>query len=376
MKKLSAMRYIVNHKRRVLVIAVTVAISFYLMSAVMYIVTKNEIIIQDFFTDMSVVQQAKVNPGAFEKKNYSNHLEIRKHQQSNLHNYENLVQRIKNDPEVEDAFFSSYFCIDVHYEFADLDYYVPLVSSNEVNKLAERFGTGISEGKMPDTPGEIAASRKLLSNINKEIGDVFNENKKQYKIVGVADIDGYTAFGCKYDDVVNYQILIFSDIKDVRLLLKKNGIEDTAYINVIADYETRSRYLKETIEKFNTISNIMYIIVTIISAGVLLIVYLQYLYDRYSEWCLYYSLGFSLNDIYMTANRELLFTFVTGILLGLLLFCQEFFSELKSVTEYINIKNLMQILSVFVLVFGLFQIAVRYRLKIIKAIDITEEELY
>lgn len=385
MQKLSAIRYIIHHKRKVAVLVATLALSFYLMFGMSYSLLKKEKIIHDSFMDMSDrVQLVQIGVGAFDNTDCRNIIEKRKILKKNKPNYENLVQRLKDAPEAEDAFLSSVLNLKLCIKLIDYDYYVPLVSTDNVNTLAERFDTGISEGKMPDTPGEIAVSRNFLLVMEKKVGDKFSEYDKDYKISGVVDFDGYIAFGCKYDDDLNYSnddlnysILILSDIDDVEPLLERNGITDRKDIKVLEDHKTCSMFLKERIKKINAFSNFINYFVIIVSAIVLVIVYLQYLNDRYSEWCLYYSLGFSVHEIYRTVTHELLLTFIAGLLLGRILTMFEWFFELKNETGYYPvIQSVMKTLSVFVLIFGLFQIAVRYILKKIKTVDAVNDELY
>ncbi len=378
MQKLSAMRYIINHKARIMVLVVTIALSVYIMTVVSYTLIVNEMMIRDAFMDMSdKIQQVEISPDYFDNKTDNSHFEKWEHLRANKQNYEKLAEKIQNDSEVEDAFLSSYVHIFMTSELNDIDFYIPLVSPDEVSILADRFDTKILNGKMPENPGEVVVSKKILLNQKKKTGDLLDDHNSQYKIVGEVDFDGYLAFGCKYDDSKFYEILIISDIKDITSLLERNGITDQRYVTNKADHETQNIFLEENVHKINDISNIVNCVIIAVTCIILAIVYLQYLRDRYNEWCLYYSLGFSLHDIYMAANRELLFTFGMGIFLAGMIFFPDLLLNSELEKEYYKEhNNTMQTISVLVLLFGLFQIALRYQLCKIKTADISEEELY
>ena len=115
----------------------------------------------------------------------------------------------------------------------------------------------------------------------------------------------------------------------------------------------------------------------------LFVVYTTYLRDRHNEWCLYCSIGYSRKSIYFSIMGELLFTFITAIVIGLVITGAMVFSldmimmKPKGIScQYFYPDKIAEILCAFVLFFGMLQIPIRYALYKIRTIDAMEDDMY
>ena len=112
----------------------------------------------------------------------------------------------------------------------------------------------------------------------------------------------------------------------------------------------------------------------------LFFVYRLHVQDRYSEWCLYRSLGYSQKEVYSLAFRE--FGICIGISVGLAavitaVLCVIGAALMRSkgmFYEYILPSVLLKILGIGTLLAGIMQIPLVIAMQKVKTIDAMEEE--
>ena len=153
---------------------------------------------------------------------------------------------------------------------------------------------------------------------------------------------------------------------------------------MIFDYNYGKEIMQNQIQNaISTSTSYMYGGVLIILLLLLMVIYTMYLRERHNEWCLYYSIGFSKMSIYLSAMRELLFTFGAAVLAGTAVIIVsvvllKYFAidpyGLKC--RYFDMNSIQTILCSYSFLLGMLQIPVQYALSRIRTIDAMEDDLY
>lgn len=381
---LSAMTYLKNNKRRVAVMIGSLALGFVLFYISKFVLFSTTETFGSMLLDNAKKVQYISLPGyvfdldfeelgeeKFEKQYYEQHLELGK--------------RLKEIKGVKDAYYAQINYVEILGAVGQYYTELPMVSKDKVKELLEHFGATLSQGNMPKKNNEIVLDEKSMKNGSYQIGDSLRDYPK-IKIVGIISCDYY--FGCGVMEGKQYsngELLMLSDgeIEDVTSLLHTMGYQfDKSDAHIVDEKEGKRVLEKDIIGAISTSTNVIYIgIISILSIS-LFVVYLTYLRDRRNEWCLYCSIGFSRRSIYFAVIRELLITFATAVILGvvicaglMVLLDYGMIRPLGLLCKYVYPEELLEILAVFALIFGGLQLPIRFELYKIKTIDAIDDDL-
>ena len=299
-----------------------------------------------------------------------------------------LCETLKKHEGIKETFYTEVLFNTITMSFGSWSSQVPLMEKEELKIVAEHWDMKITEGRMPENPGEIVLDKAAMKNGGYICGDYFNVGmlEQNFKIVGVLDNDTYIGYGIKNPDKeMNNMIMILSDgsIDNLYPILEKEGINPKVGFDMIFDPVSGAEDVKINVtDAIGTSTTIIYVVITVLMFLSLYIVYTMYLRDRHNEWCLYCSIGFSRKEIYKAIMRELLFTICLAIGIGIVLTAVGAFGVDKLLlsskglkAKYFYPDTLGEILCTYVLLVGLLQIPVRFALHKIKTVDAIEDDL-
>lgn len=265
-------------------------------------------------------------------------------------------------------------------------YYAPMMEKEELRQLTDRLNLKVTGGRYPENPGEILVDERMLKNVEKSIGDtLYNENTV---IVGTVKYPLYFAAGLDYEAIEysDRDLYYINDgaIKDLKEYFRQFGIDagndSFAQVQIQADQVNAQEMVDQFRDELDLPINVMTYSIFFVLSVTLFFVYRLHVMDRYTEWCLYRSLGFSAKDVFFLAFREyfvcLLFSlffaalcsvcvcFIGGILM----------TEKGIMFRYFLPRTLLQISGIVVLLTGVMQIPVVYAMSKVKTINAMEIE--
>lgn len=245
----------------------------------------------------------------------------------------------------------------------------------DLMKYYEKFGMELTEGRLPEKPGELLVDE--ISSVNQ--GDeLLNAVSDEYKVVGKVKCDCYALIGLPLPNENNYMCMILHDenTTDYRRLLEENGHELSYYF----DYNLRIKSNENNNGSMDKIKSLF----TVVSASVLLVcvtvVLSLHIRDRHEEWCLLNSIGFSVTDVYLMAIKELLICFGLAILLAggfsaisVFLIKTLMVDPKGFAVRYIRPEDMKLIGEVFLAVFAFCNLPIFIQLRKITTVDDIEE---
>lgn len=390
-QKLSAMNYIKNNRRRVAVLVVSLGLCFVLTYLTNFLLMSTEETFRVALVENAKKVQYLYFAGSslgvdIDNPDYEALLE--EYYEKNLE----LVERLKTHEGVEQVYYTHVIYNVIDAAIGNWGLEVPLVEAEELPRLLSHCEVEVCEGRMPQHPGELVLDKASMSNGDYSIGDYLDEESygETYQIVGVLDSERYWGCGIVPEEGVlndaDRQIVVLSDgsIKDMTKLLKTEGIEvrDT-YDSVVDETEGEQTLKEQVTDVISTSTDVVYIGIMVLLALALFIVYTTYLRDRYNEWCLYCSIGYSRKTIYHAILKELLFTFGVAIAGGLIIIAVSvvgvdilMFRPAGLRCRYFYPQTIFEIACSYTLLFGVLQIPVRHALYKIRTIDAMEDDLY
>ena len=184
-------------------------------------------------------------------------------------------------------------------------------STSDINKLLDYKKSKLVSGRMPEKPGEILIDEKLWNN---QGNDSIKSMSDNYTIVGHVESDIYLALGLALPNENDINVLVFhpDDGTDYIQKIKDAGIE----LYYAEDYAKAYEDIYSDVGSLNSVESLIQICTGVLLAICLLVVLSLHIMDRHEEWCLINSIGFSQGEIYGMALRELLFCFLTALVLG------------------------------------------------------------
>lgn len=384
-QKLSAMKYIKNNKRRVSVLIVSLSL-YFLMIYLLYFVLSTTI--ESFrvvlIDGTKKFQTVRLSGDAFL---LSDEMEQEEYETEVFERTMILAEELKQQEGISEVFYVQSIPLTISTLVGGYSYWFPLVEAEKIPVMIEHSDAVLKEGRLPEHAGEVILDERTMVNNHYKIGD--NIYTEDFTIVGVFECEMYFGCGVKVDKESynkDQELCVLSDgsIKDMLELIQKIGYPVTEENTYIWDLKRGEQSMWNDVEKeVNDAMKIIYTGVFIILTIALFVVYTTYLRDRYNEWCLYCSIGYSRKTIYFSIIRELLFTFGTALVIGgvLLIISMKgidyvLISPLGMRRRYFQPDVLVQILCLFVWLFGLLQIPVRYALYKIQTIDAMEDDLY
>ena len=382
-QKISAFYYIKNNKRRVAVLAVSLAMFFianYLMTFLLSTTTET---FQKILTETTkYVQYITLNEDDLEtdfsdpSKSYA-----RIYADAVSERCKEIVPLLKECDGVEDAFMAAIAYSRVTSVVGEYTVEIPLVTREQMETLLQKTDAVLIDGRLPENADEVVLDLKLMKNYGYEVGDKLSQSS-EITVVGVIDCAHY--FGCGLADeakpYTNTAICVVSDgsISDLRTVAKGQGImlEHSDFFDV---KEGKRELKEEIVDVISTSTNLISVGFMAVIFVLVIIVNISYLRDRRSEWCLYASIGYRRNTIYFSIIRELLFTFWIAILAAFLI-CVALMVLLDGLVigargllcRFFLWDTVIEILCAYIALFGALQLPIRieiYRIKTIDAID-------
>lgn len=386
-QKLSAMKYIKNNKRRVSVLIVSLGLCFALIYLTQFLLSSTEETIRPILLDnarkIQYINLAGSSLG-IDVEHLSSE-EINAEYEQKIHA---LAERLEARPGVKAVYYAPVAYVNLVLVVGDMGVEIPLLPQEDIPAVLAYFGGEVTEGRLPENPGELVLDSASMKNSGYRIGDYLNEQGygKTYQIVGILDCGSYFGCGIPADGWDwNYQLVVLSEsIEDMSAVLLEEGVRVRENFDNVVDYTEGVKVLKEEVtDVIGGSVKYIYVGITVLLFLSLTLVYTSYLRDRHNEWCLYCSIGFSRKELYFSILRELLFSFAAGLLIGGVVIS---FSAiiLKYVMlepqglrcRYFHPQTLGEILCSYVLLLGVLQIPVRYALYRIRTIDAIDDDLY
>ncbi|MBR6792292.1 MAG: ABC transporter permease [Ruminococcus sp.] len=295
-------------------------------------------------------------------------------------------QKIEKDcDKVEKVFTAQSIDASLNALFATWYFEGALMESNEVQEYLDLYDAELIEGRLPQNDGEVVLDSVTMKNNSYKIGDPV-DYYTLYTIVGVVESDLNLICGTPHpDDTSSKRMFIFSEgIEDLKAEMAEIGIKlDDSYV-YWTDYVTQTEdFQVNMVDAIEGSTEIVYAGIVILMCIALSVIYITFLRDRHSEWCLYASIGYSRKSIYLSIMRELLFTFILSLVIGagITALAVWLIDILYLVPHglgcnYFNGEAIRDVLLDFLVFFAILQIPVRYALYRIKTIDALGDDLY
>lgn len=387
-QKLSAMKYIKNNLRRVIVLIISLGLCFVLVYLTQFVLSATEESFKRVVLENTGKMQVITLAGKTTLHIDTDHMSDEEIGIAYVQKNRELAEELKKVEGVKDAWYGEVIYGMITAAVGQITYEMPLTEKEKISEILDYFGAKLIQGRMPEQPGEIVLDRLSMKNNNYILNGYFNERNydKYYKIVGVIECDTY--FGCGIPSKewsTNSAIIVLSkNIDDMSAVLLKIGIEVKENYDTVVDRKSSEKFLKEEVhDVMSNSTNLIYIGIIILLLISLMVVYTTYLRDRHNEWCLYCSIGYSRGDIYLAVMQELIFTFGAAVLFGIIisLLAAVLLKNLMMVPQGLQCKifhpkTLAEILCIYVFLIGVLQIPVRYALYKIRTIDAIEDDLY
>ena len=309
LKPLSALRYIVNNKKRSISMILAIAVSVMLI-----------LVFQIVF--YGVTESAKMTTlGRFEK------LSIIGPGDKGVIS-DSVITELYDSPLIEEMISTQSATTDYYHFFGNLNIPVYSLNKEDLQYVLKALDMKLKEGRLPDTDKqEIIVDEMLLRNKGKKLGDYIGKEVDKgerldgkYKIVGVVEgncIIGFSAIGNK-QEIQNSIILLYPKegrLNELNKQLEKIAPSDAQYNSL----DKASELLNKDTELTEDASTVIVIVIMVImsfAAGNSS--YAQY-FSRRFEFSTLQSLGYTRLKILLRAACEILFTNMLGFLLGLIL---------------------------------------------------------
>ena len=384
-QKLSPMRYIRNNKRRVSVLIVSLCLCLTIIYVANFLIMSTDATARKLFLGpmerMCDIGLSFENLGVTDEDlNEENLLKLTEKINQKHIEYAKKLDGAEN---VVKAIPFAATNVNIKPPIAMLGYKIPLIEPEYADALLEHMDEKLIEGRLPEKPKEIALDRATMLNNGFILGQTYGT--AEYVITGILDCDLYFGYGIRSEQrYVGLCILTDKRVDDAEKYFEVLGLEFEKNHDYVDDYGTwKLEYDKYVKEEFANATKYIYVGIFILLFVSLFVVYTTYLRDRHNEWCLYCSIGYSRKSIYFSIMGELLFTFITAIIIGLVITGAMVFSldmmmmKPKGIScQYFYPDKIAEILCAFVLFFGMLQLPVRYALYKIRTIDAMEDDMY
>ena len=298
-------------------------------------------------------------------------------------NFEELLQK---EGTAEHVFVCNSYGIYINSFGGDSYYNAPMMTKEELVAFTDYLDLKVTEGRLPEEPGEFMMDERMAKNGGFSVGD--NLFDRETKLVGIVEYDTYMAAGIDYEgnQYPDRDVYLLSDgaIPDLKEYFAGFGIqadtESFATIEIYADKVNAEKEVKEFEKELQFPLSVMSYSIAFVLGITVFFVYRLHVQDRYTEWCLYRSLGYSEREVYALAFRE--FAICMGISVGLaflitVLLCAVGATIMRSkgmFYEYILPEVLLQILGIGTFLAGIMQIPVVVAMGKVKTIDAMEED--
>lgn len=297
-----------------------------------------------------------------------------------------LEEKLEAEGTADHVFICNNYQVRVNSFAGGTVFNAPMLTKEELDILVDYLQLNVIEGRLPQKPGELLMDANMAKNRGFRVGEkLFDE---ETTLVGIVEYDTYIAAGIDYEnseypDRVLY-LLDAGTIPDMKEYFTRFGVEadinSQSTVQIISDRVNMVKDVEETNNQIQTPLKVMTYSIAFILGLTVFFVYRLHVQDRYSEWCLYRSLGYSQKEVYSLAFRE--FGICLGISVALagvitVILCVSVGAIMRSkgmLFEYLLPSVLLQIMGIGTLLVGVLQIPVVIAMQKVKTIDAMEEE--
>lgn len=387
-QKLSAIKYIRNNRRRTAVLIVSLTLCFVIVYLTQFLLSSTAETISLIATEGTKRIQYAYCAGSSLGLDVENMTDEELNEAYERKNLE-LAEKLKTHQGIKEVYYTQVIYTVIRPPVGSMTFEMPLVEKDSIPVLLEHMDAALSSGRLPENAGEIVLDDASMKNNGYELNGYFDEDNcgTSFQIVGTLDCDYY--FGCgipteKWAGTSEIVVLSDGSIEDLSSLLRQEGVNVRDSYDTVTDLKWGREFLeKDVIDAMGNSTVLIYAGIIILLSLSLIIVYTMYLRDRHNEWCLYCSIGYSRGSIYFSILRELLFTFVSALLIGavaisvsVIILDNALIKPLGLQCRYFYPETIGEILCSYVLIFGILQIPVRYALYRIRTIDAIDDDLY
>ena len=383
--RLSALKFVRNNKKQVWVMIVALSMTFMTMYVINFLFLTTKESFQALFLEQpKKVAYVELSPETMgvDSASYSSEEEL---YQGIDEARNSIMDKLKAHEGISDVIYTQ--CLYANYQgiVGGVGYDFPLLEESRIPDFLEHMGALLTEGRMPEGPGEILADKKVLQNKKMKIGGYFNESSygKVFKVVGALDSDVLTCVGTPrgYTNSGWYMVILCNEENaDMSAVLKDVGIETTEYDTIYDSVDWAKMYKELVTDQIDAALLAILIVVIIFLAISILVAYVSFMRSRVNEYCLYTSIGFARKDIYGMMMKEIGIIFGLSIVIGaavtiviMVLLGHFMLDSLGLVYHYFYPEHLLRILTAFLAIVGFLQIPVIVTINNIKTIDMIEE---
>lgn len=383
--RLSALKFVRNNKKQVWVMIVALSMTFMTMYVINFLFLTTKESFQALFLEQpKKVAYVELSPETMgvDSASYSSEGEL---YQGIDEARNSIMDKLKAHEGISDVIYTQ--CLYANYQgiVGGVGYDFPLLEESRIPDFLEHMGALLTEGRMPEGPGEILVDKKVLQNKKMKIGGYFNESSygKVFKVVGVLDSDVLTCVGTPrgYTNSGWYMVILCNEENaDMSAVLKDVGIETTEYDTIYDSVDWAKMYKELVTDQIDAALLAILIVVIIFLAISILVAYVSFMRSRVNEYCLYTSIGFARKDIYGMMMKEIGIIFGLSIVIGaavtiviMVLLGHFMLDSLGLVYHYFYPEHLLRILTAFLAIVGFLQIPVIVTINNIKTIDMIEE---
>ncbi len=382
-QKLSSMRYIRHNKRRVSVLIISLSLCLAIIYVTNFLIMSTKSTAKKAWLD-PYERMCRIGISLdFDEKEYGD-MNIDEMKEIWNKMYREFANKLDGAEDVVKAFPASATWINITPPIAQIGYHIPMIEPEYADILLDHMDAKLIDGRLPENPKEIVLDKATMLNNFFEVGMTYGE--EEYTITGMLDCNLYFGYGIMEEEQRYHTIYLLTDkrVEDAAKYFSVIGREYDKENDYVIDYNYQmddfTKYVKNEME---AATKYIYIGIFVLLFVSLFVVYTTYLRDRHNEWCLYCSIGYSRRAIYLSIIGELLFTFVTAVLIGLAVTALMVYAldiiimKPKGIAcQYFYPDKITEVVSAFVLFFGLLQIPIRYALYKIRTIDAMEDDLY
>lgn len=383
--RLSALKFVRNNKKQVWVMIVALSMTFMTMYVINFLFLTTKESFQALFLEQpKKVAYVELSPETMgvDSASYSSEEEL---YQGIDEARNSIMDKLKAHEGISDVIYTQ--CLYANYQgiVGGVGYDFPLLEESRIPDFLEHMGALLTEGRMPEGPGEILVDKKVFQNKKMKIGGYFNESSygKVFKVVGVLDSDVLTCVGTPrgYTNSGWYMVILCNEENaDMSAVLKDVGIETTEYDTIYDSVDWAKMYKELVTDQIDAALLAILIVVIIFLAISILVAYVSFMRSRVNEYCLYTSIGFARKDIYGMMMKEIGIIFGLSIVIGaavtiviMVLLGHFMLDSLGLVYHYFYPEHLLRILTAFLAIVGFLQIPVIVTINNIKTIDMIEE---
>lgn len=392
MRKLRAWYYLKNNKKRGAILSISFGLYIALLYGVRFFINPM------FYTDEAVyLANAERMQSVFVNELSKLPIDLSLWEEESNATQEELIHEInremqefanelEKDQRIDYVFSCSTYGINIHTLIGTAYYRAPMVTQDKAKLLCDYNEVILLEGTYPQNPGDIIIDENMAKNLKVTIGD--NLFDKSTKVCGIVSSKGYFAVGIEYDELIVKRHLIFLNqgrLTDLNQYFKEIGWEatekDSSELQIISDVITSKKSLQNLKEELQQPLNVMVFVITLVMGITLYLVYQLHVKDRYEEWCLYRSFGYSKREVFQLAFREYGICLLGGLgfaLLSLLiiLVCGSNMMKAQGIVyRYFIPETIWEIVAVMIFMTGVLQIPVLKAMNRITTIDAIEDDI-